>query len=128
MLDTMADASMIPESGTGIEMPFDGNAVQSPVDAYLPPPPINPATALSSLTEAQKEALCDWQASGTGGYQQRLDCGSAGEVFTGTQKECIELDFYGVCPDVTVAQFEACVNVLFLSGGCLTKFQVQNAR
>jgi hypothetical protein len=113
-------------SSSGAEAIPDGSAlgsetalVDAPADAgFPPPPPIDPNTPVDMLTTAQKGALCDWQYAGTGeNYGEVLDCGDAGREFLAIRVDCIDVEF-SLCPNVTVAQFEACVNVLFLTHGC----------
>jgi hypothetical protein len=95
----------------------DAVADVSPDLGFPPPPPIDPSTPVDMLTSAQKGALCDWEYTGSGEeYGGVLDCGDAGKEFLAIRDDCIR--GLAACPNVTVAQFETCINVDFRTHGC----------
>jgi len=73
---------------------------------------VDPSANLSSLSPADKAALCDWVAQEFGGYDSRgvcADSATGGLQGPANQSECVvDLLPPATCP-ATVGQLEACV-------------------
>jgi hypothetical protein len=86
-------------------------------DANLPA--IDPSLPFLQLTLSQEQELCDWENNALGGYGTTYQCPNSGiQVTTDTsQKSCVGAQFTPSC-QVTVGQFEACIEYGIPTRGC----------
>jgi len=82
------------------------------------PPEVEGSIPTADLTEAQKAALCDWQASVLGGYGHTSQCGMGSRTFFADQATCVANAFKAFCEKASAGQFIDCVTSTLPSQGC----------